>query len=262
MLVSPFIKIQATDQVLSNLQQRGVGKEIRVLVLTNLRPESVLNSSTDLEALSALSKFLPRFELIHLPSLHAKVYVADDRVAVITSANLTQSGLTGNLEYGVAFTDATAVREIRHDFDNYASLGARVGSTEIELILHETTELKEAFTKAERSIRAEARRTYDEKLHAAHIRLLRQRAKGRTTHGIFADTIVFLLARGPLRTTELHPLIQQLHPDICDDSIDRVIDGVHFGKRWKHHVRNAQVYLRRGGRIHHDRGRWHLVSQG
>jgi hypothetical protein len=36
LLVSPFIKVQSTDQVLSNLQQRGVDKEIRVVVLTNL----------------------------------------------------------------------------------------------------------------------------------------------------------------------------------------------------------------------------------
>jgi len=262
LLVSPFIKIQSTDQVLSNLQQRGVDKEIRVVVLTNLRPESVLNGSTDIEALSTLSKSLPRFELIHLPSLHAKVYVADDRVAVVTSANLTQPGITGNLEYGVAFTDEPAVREIRRDFENYSLLGARVGAGDIEVMLRETGELKEAFTKAERSIRAEARRAFHEKLEAAHVHLLRQRAKGKTTHAIFADTILFLLGRGPLRTTELHPLVRQLHPDICDDSIDRVIGGVHFGKRWKHHVRNAQVVLRRAGRIYTDGARWHLVSGG
>src|SRR5580658_1399176 len=111
--VSPFVKIQPVDQILSDLRRRGVDKDIRVAMLTNLRPESILNGSTDVEAFHMLSKRLPRFELVHLPSLHAKVYVADDRVAVVTSANLTQPGITGNLEYGVAFTDSSAVREIR-----------------------------------------------------------------------------------------------------------------------------------------------------
>jgi phosphatidylserine/phosphatidylglycerophosphate/cardiolipin synthase-like enzyme len=45
-----------------------------------------------------LGSTLPRFELTHLPGLHAKVYPADDRLAVVTSANLTESGITGNCE--------------------------------------------------------------------------------------------------------------------------------------------------------------------
>ena len=74
------------------------------------------------------------------------------------------------------------------------------------------------------------------------------------------DRSLFILAKGPLRTTELHPMIQQLQPDICDDSIDRVIDGVHFGKRWKHYVRTAQQFLKRTGRVYFDGDRWHLTQ--
>jgi hypothetical protein len=179
----------------------------------------------------------------------------------VTSANLTQPGITGNLEYGVAFSDEIVVREIRRDLQGYAQLGARVGTSEIEVMLRETAELKQAFLRAERSIRVEARRAFREKLEAAHVRLLRQRVKGTTTHAILSDTILFLLARGPLRTTELHPLIQQLHPDICDDSIERVIDGVRFGKRWKHYVRTAQQFLKRTGRIRYSGEQWHLVPR-
>jgi hypothetical protein len=49
-------------------------------------------------------------------------------------------------------------------------------------------------------------------------------------------------------------------PDLCDDSVDRVIDGVHFGKKWKHYVRNAQQYLKRSGEIEFDGSRWRLCS--
>lgn len=214
----------------------------------------------DLEAPVELGRNLPNFDLTHLPCLHAKVYVADRKMAIITSGNLTDPGVAGNIEYGVVFTDDTLVREIREDFEKYSLLGAKVSSKEIETLLEEMRELKELFKKAEQSIRAQARQAFKQKLQATHLQLLRHRAKGKTTNAIFSETLLFLLSKGPLRTIELHPWIQHLHPDICDDSIDRVIDGVSFGKKWKHHVRNAQQFLKREGRIRYDGHRWHLVS--
>jgi len=260
LLASPFVKTRSTNRIVQAFLRRGIEKQVRVVVLTNLRPESALNGSMDLEALVEMGKALPHFELTHLPSLHAKVYVADEAMAVVTSGNLTEPGIGGNLEYGVAFTDARMVRQVRHDFESYALLGARVLPKDVEALFNETRELKLLFKKAEQSIRGQARRAFEEKLEATHGELLRHRARGKTTQGMLCDAILFSLARGPLRTTELHPLVQQLQPDLCDDSIDRVIDGVHFGKRWKHHVRTAQQFLKRTGRISYDGERWRLVG--
>ena len=142
MLISPFVKIQTVDQILSSLEQRGIERRVRVTVLTNLRPESVLNGSLDLEAFLQLSNSLPLFELTHLPSLHAKVYVADYQMAVVTSANLTQPGIVGNIEYGVALADPAAVTEIRRDFERYALLGARIQHSDLEGLLRDTRLLK------------------------------------------------------------------------------------------------------------------------
>jgi hypothetical protein len=260
MLVSPFIKSRATEQIALDLERRGVKDRVSVRVFTNLRPESALSGSLDLEALVDLGKALPKVELTHLPGLHAKAYIADNRVAIITSANLTEPGLMGNLEYGVAFSEEQVVTEIRRDFEGYGLLGARVESRDVESLLTEISELKRLLKKAEQPVRSQARRAFDEKLKATRFQVLRHRARGRTTHAILSDTILFLLARCPLRTTELHPLIQQLHPDICDDSLDRVLDGVHFGNRWKHYVRNAQQFLKRQRQIRFDGDRWHLAS--
>jgi hypothetical protein len=262
MLISPFIKARSTEQILSDLERRSARDRVCVKVVTSLRPESAISGSLDLEALVDLAKNLPKFELTHLPSLHAKTYIADNRLAIVTSANLTQPGLSGNLEYGVAFSERRVVEQIRRDFEAYASLGAKVESPDIESLLTEVSELKGLFKKAELSVRSQARRAFDAKLKATRLQVLRHRARGKTTHAILSDTILFLLARGPLRTTEMHPLIQQLHPDICDDAIDRVIGGVHFGKRWKHYVRNAQQFLKRQGQIQFDGNRWHLASGG
>lgn len=260
MLVSPFVKRSKVDEIVAELTRRGVKDKLQLVMLTDLRPESTLTGSMDMEALVTLGRSIPNFVLTHLPSLHAKVYIADRKKAIVTSGNLTNAGVSGNIEYGVAFSDESVVSHIREDFEQYSLLGAKVSSEDVEALLHEVRELKQLFQKAEQSIRARARAAFKQKLQATHLQLLRHRAKGKTTHAIFSETILFLLARGPVRTTDLHPLIQRLHPDICDDSIDRVIDGVSFGKKWKHYVRNAQQFLKREGRIRFDGQRWHLVT--
>jgi hypothetical protein len=213
----------------------------------------------DLHALLELGASLPGFELTHLPSVHAKVYVADSKMAIVTSGNLTRPGLSGNVEYGVALTDEGIVGEVRSDLENYATLGAKISMADVESLSVEMVELRDLFQREQTSVRDRARRAFKEKLESTHVRLLRYRIKGKTTHAIFSEAIRFLLAKGPLRTEDLHPLVQLLHPDLCDDSVDRVIDGEHFGKKWKHYVRNAQQYLKRHGEIRFDGARWHLT---
>jgi phosphatidylserine/phosphatidylglycerophosphate/cardiolipin synthase-like enzyme len=260
LIASPFVKRFATELIVAQLDQRGLRNSVRVSLITDLRPESTLAGSMDLDALNDFGRSISGFELTHLPSVHAKVYVADCKMAIVTSGNLTEPGLCGNIEYGIALADDNLVRQVRADLDGYASLGAKVSMEDFGALAAEMQDLRALFQRAERSIRTQARRAFREKLELTHVRLLRHRAKGKTTHAIFSDTIRFLLAKGPLRTEELHPLVQLLHPDLCDDLVDRVIEGVHFGKKWKHYVRNAQQYLKRHGEIRFDRERWHLVS--
>lgn len=259
-LASPFIKRSRASSVLSLLQRRGIQTDLDLLLLTDLRPESALNGSSDLEALLDFSSHVPRLRLTYLPSLHAKVYVADQRMAIITSGNLTDPGLDSNIEYGIVSTDTSIVSQVRTDFEGYALLGARISPDEIAGLVDEIGELKVLFKQAEQTIRVKARRLFQEKLKATRTRLLRHRAKGKSTHAILSETILFLLSKSPLRTIDLHPLIKLIHPDICDDSIDCVIDGVHFGKKWKHHVRSVQQSLKRAGQIRYDDRRWHLVT--
>lgn len=261
LIVSPFVKRSAIERVRKELDRRGRCASVRLGLITDLRPESALAGSMDLDAIADLGRSVPGFELTHLPSVHAKVYVADCRMAVVTSGNLTEPGLRGNVEYGIALAEEGIVKEIRSDLESYASLGAKVSIDDVAALSAEMKDLKVLFQAAERSIRERARRAFREKLASTNLRLLRHRAKGKTTHAIFSDTIRFLLAKGPLRTEDLHPLVQLLHPDLCDDSTDRVIDGVHFGKKWKHYVRNAQQYLKRHGEIQFDGERWTLVSR-
>jgi hypothetical protein len=62
-----------------------------------------------------------------------------------------------------------------------------------------------------------------------------------------------------MTTEDIHPLIKAIHPDLCDDSVDRVIDGKRFGKKWKHAVRTAQQQLKKRGVVRYDDGLWRFA---
>jgi len=54
-------------------------------------------------------------------------------------------------------------------------------------------------------------------------------------------------------------MIQQMPPDLCDGTVDRVIDGTRFGKKWRHAVRTAQQQLKKRGTIALINGAWTLA---
>ena len=68
------------------------------------------------------SKFARMAESEAGGDFYAKVYVADDKLAVVTSANMTDGGLMRNFEYGVKITDTSLVSTIKRDVTEYAAL--------------------------------------------------------------------------------------------------------------------------------------------
>ena len=260
LLVSPFLSSGPLAKVAGILGTKSPMPGIQVEVLTNLAVDNLLSGVLDIGALRDMVLSLPCMTVTYLPGLHAKVYVADVRTAIITSGNLTTAGLTTNYEYGVLLRDSLLVEKVRDDLTKYGSLGNRVPLETLEVLARATEDLKAVRQQAERSINSRLRKKFDERMEQAKLELLQARARGKTTHGIFTDTVLYLLEqKGPLTTAELHPLVKQIHPDMCDDSIDRVIGDVHFGKRWKHYVRNSQLALKRRGLIGTDGKYWFCI---
>jgi phosphatidylserine/phosphatidylglycerophosphate/cardiolipin synthase-like enzyme len=257
LVASPFISNEPLRRIVEIIEDKQSLDSMHVNIVTNLAVDSLLSGSIDAAALLYLAQSIPNSTVTYLPSLHAKIYVADTKVAVITSANLTNKGLAGNHEYGVLLRDPMLVSRVRTDLTRYASLGNKVSLETLAALTQAAQELKSIRQKADQSIKARLRAAFEQRTEEAKLELLKARAKGKTTHGIFCDTILYLLEqKGPCRTVELHPLVQQIHPDLCDDTIDRVIEGVHFGKKWKHYVRNAQQALKRNGLIGFDGQYW------
>jgi hypothetical protein len=59
-----------------------------------------------------LLQHAPNSEVRTLPNLHAKLLIADENVAIVTSANLTWTALKRNVEYGVMIDEPNLMKEL------------------------------------------------------------------------------------------------------------------------------------------------------
>jgi hypothetical protein len=258
LISSPYVSAAACERLIGCVERKGRSGTLRLTLVTNLSLDNMVSGATNVNAILRVSTCLPLTQVRFIPTLHAKMYIADTRRAIITSANLTDGGLYRNLEYGVEVDDPVAVRQVRKDMEDYAALAPLVPATTLadlaEITARVSIEKKVVEKDAAREIRAALRKL----LETASDTVLKARTAGRSLTAILEDTIQYLLVRGPLATTEIHTRVQQIHPDLCDDSVDRVIEGRSYGKRWKHSVRTAQSHLKERGVIRLVGGQWVL----
>jgi HKD family nuclease len=106
-LASPFIKSPTASLISQNLNKGTDFRYINSFKLAHFN-----TGASDLEALSIFSDNKCRQK--NVPNLHAKLFIFDDS-AIITSGNLTPSGLKNNLEYGILVQDSL-VTEIKRDY--------------------------------------------------------------------------------------------------------------------------------------------------
>ena len=219
----------------------------------------MLSGSTDVTALIQLCEAIPRTDIRFLPSIHAKVYVADQTLAIVTSGNLTQSGLTRNCEYGIFVSDVALVTTIRSEILEYRAIGSRLQLPQLRVFEKIVGELSDLRRQVEKAAKLRLRQEFDLKLRDADKTILRAREEGLSAHAIFADTILFVLKNGPKKTRDIYPEIQLIHPDLCDDSVKLVVSGKEWTQPdWHHRVRHAQNLLTRQGRIVRRDGLWYL----
>ncbi len=277
------------------LTRRGLVRTVDVHLITDLTPKILADGSSDLNALIWATEHFGRFTLTYMPSLHAKVLIADAHTALVSSANFTSGGSHLNREYGVRLREPSLVNRVADDIADYAKMGVAVNQEQLtawQEPIRAMQESLQAIKKAARETIQNSPRqvdlspvvprlarptsvdTFVDNKHAQYVEqektvaddLFHLRVRSRnSTNALFGDTITYLLARAPnsaMTTDQLHTQIQAIHPDLCDDSIDRVIDGKHYGKRWKHQVRGAQVTLQKRGRIirETDTNLWRLIT--
>lgn len=264
LICSPYITREPTKELVSSIRQRKLEEQIDVTILTDISLTTLLQGATDLTALIYIKEAIRNAKVFYLPNIHAKVFVAGDTSAIVGSANFTSGGYSGNLEYAVRFDARNVVMRIESDIREYVGLGSQVSLEYLRQIEAQIEDLRLAISKEQKSINAQIRRATDALARQTEENLLRARIGGRSIHAIFAETIEYLLRQKAMSTAEIHLRVKGIHPDLCDEAVDRVIDGQRFGKLWKHQIRTAQQHLKRSGRITYDKAKeqWRHTAQG
>ncbi len=234
--------------------RRQIAGDVDLVTLASIRADAIASAGLDMTALLHLAERPDKAHVIALPNLHAKVFVADEKAAIVTSGNLTRSGLDRNIEYGVLLREPQLVRAIRADLSSFASLGNQVSRRELAELVSLEVDLRHAKKKAEADTDSEARARFREIMRTARPWFVRAHVGSRSANSVFGEAIRFVLARGPQPTTAITQEVSRLLPDLCDDSEELVINGERYGKAWKHRLRNAQQYLKRRGAVTYDAG--------
>ena len=258
-IAAPFIAEKPLRKLASQFHKEN---HAQFSLLTNLSADSLLQKTLDTKAIASFCKSFPETTVHHLPGLHAKVYIADKHTAIVTSGNLTANSLHRNFEYGIRIHDPVTVEKITDDLISYRNLGSLISTEDLDHLTELSEVLRSKYANTINSARAGFKKDFENQLEAIDESLRELRgAPGESTNSIFTRTLLYLLNKEPLRTRDIHPLIRNIHPDLCDDRTDRVIRGIHFGREWKHRVRGAQVDLRRKGLIELVEGKWRLVRR-
>ncbi|MDR1689266.1 MAG: phospholipase D-like domain-containing protein [Clostridiales bacterium] len=118
-LCAPYVKTEVFSDLLNNKQ-----KTVPADLITKINLRNYHNNSSDLEA---IQRTLENGGCVYnCSNLHAKVYIFDETKCIITSSNLTVSGLKRNAECGI-FTDESAAVDSALTFYNYIKSRDDVG---------------------------------------------------------------------------------------------------------------------------------------
>lgn len=247
-ITSPYVKKSEADFICENIISRNLSNRLSFRLLTDLRSQSILDNSLDIDALQLFQTNLPKFKLLTLPRLHAKVYIFDNSYAVVGSANLTPSGFEFNYEYSVGTGDVEIVNKIKIDIDDYSTLGSEVAKDKIEEISIVAKKVQVEYQKVTKSATYSIKKKFKETLKIADIKFSEALVGKKSAYSLYKEAVIYFLSKEPLPTKELQGKIQQVFPDLCKDE-ELVINGQRFGKAWKHQIRTVLNDLRRKGEI-------------
>lgn len=109
-ITSPFVKENVCNELLS---YKKTQTEIELITSVNLL--NIYSGFLDLKGLENIIN--NRGKVKSFPNLHSKIYIFDDKKAIITSSNLTNGGLINNFEYGLFIEDKKIITEVSNDYN-------------------------------------------------------------------------------------------------------------------------------------------------
>ncbi len=109
-VVSPFVTEHFTRMLCD------APKHVNGQLFTRTSIKGFAAGASNLSAVEAIAESGVTVSI--LPRLHAKIYIFDSSLALVTSANATRGGMRANLECGVALRDPVLVQELTKTVQN------------------------------------------------------------------------------------------------------------------------------------------------
>ncbi len=113
-ITSPFVKENICRDLIKVKQA-----DSKIELVTSFKLANIYSGSLDLSALELV--IANEGKVRNFSKLHSKIYLFDNKKAVITSGNLTIGGLEKNFEYGVLVDEEILISQICRDFDALAN---------------------------------------------------------------------------------------------------------------------------------------------
>ena len=113
-IVAPFVK----EQIVRKIHESFDFENLELITRFNLR--DFASNVSDLKSLKF--SVANNASVYGIRQLHSKIYIFDDRSAIISSANLTYGGLVSNHECGILLTDKNTVKNILQHFEELKTI--------------------------------------------------------------------------------------------------------------------------------------------
>jgi hypothetical protein len=113
-VISPFIK----EQVIRKIQTQFKLKNFKLVTRFSLK--DFASGVSSLDALRLLAE--EGASVYGVRDVHSKIYLFDERLAIISSANLTSGGLLNNYECGIRISDPATIGELHAYFNSLANI--------------------------------------------------------------------------------------------------------------------------------------------
>ena len=264
LIATPYIKHDAAQWLLAELSARQREQSMQATIMTDISPESSLSASLDIRALILFADYFQHVSIFDVRRLHAKVYVADEKQAIITSGNLTSSAFATNYEYGVIVTEPTMVKQVSKDLQDYAKAGRQVSRTELARLDEASRDLVAQYKQGAGRLGAGMRRELTNEWDKIATAFGAPLGLHETGSARFKGPIIEVLAsRGPLTTKELCQVVQASWPYLCDNTLMRIAKDGTRKRQWRHDIHTAQETLQRQGVLRRDaQGLWRLQAGG
>lgn len=140
-ITSPFVKNDVCSELISAKKSSS-----KIVLITSIKLMSIYSGALDISAIENIIN--NNGTVKNFPRLHSKIYLFDDKKAIITSGNLTYGGLIKNYEYGLYIDDQTVVQNVVRDFNSLSKneITGIVRKSDLETVKSILEKIKESVS--------------------------------------------------------------------------------------------------------------------